>query len=416
MSLVNKSLPFPANGEDAIVPKKVIREGWLLFILAAIQFTHIMDFVIMMPLGPQLMRVFSITPKEFGFLVSAYTFSAAISGFISTLFIDKFDRKNALLGLYIGFILGTFCCAIAPNYTLLLVARILAGAFGGVIGALVFAIIGDAIPEHRRGSATGKVMAAFSVASIAGIPVGLYLASRLDWHAPFFLLTGLSFLVLLVAFLVLPPMKGHLTNAFRTNPLAVVGEILRNKNLLWALSLMVMLTLAGFTVVPFISPYLVSNVGFAENELAYMYMFGGLATVVTSQIAGRLADKFGKTRVFIYTAIFSVIPILLLTNLQPAPHFLVLLVTTTFFIGFGARFVPAVALITSSVAPKLRGSFMSFNSSIQQLASGASAFLSGLIIQKTAAGTLIHFNTIGIIATVATLLCIFIIRQLKVVS
>ena len=416
MSSTEHSLHLPTSGEDSIVPKKVIREGWLLFILAAVQFTHIMDFVIMMPLGPQLMRIFSISPKEFGFLVSAYTFSAAISGFISTLFIDKFDRKNALLGLYIGFIVGTFCCAIAPNYGLLLVARILAGAFGGVIGALVFAIIGDAIPEKRRGAATGKVMAAFSVASIAGIPVGLYLASRLNWHAPFFLLTGLSSLVLLVAFLVLPPMKGHLTNAVRTHPLAVVGEILRNKNLLWALSLMVMLTLAGFTVVPFISPYLVSNVGFAENELAYMYMFGGLATVVTSQIVGRLSDKFGKQRIFIFTAIFSIIPILLLTNLQPAPHFLVLMVTTTFFIGFGARFVPAVALTTSSVAPRLRGSFMSFNSSIQQLASGTSAFLSGLIIQKTAAGTLAHFNTIGIIASVATLLCIYIIRQLKVVS
>lgn len=416
MSSLNNSRPFPSNEEDAIVPKKIIREGWLLLILAAIQFTHIMDFVIMMPLGPQLMRIFSISPKEFGFLVSAYTFSAAISGFISTLFIDKFDRRNALMSLYLGFILGTFCCAIAPNYELLLVARVVAGAFGGVIGALVFAIIGDAIPEHRRGSATGKVMAAFSVASIAGIPVGLYLASQLNWHAPFFLLTGLSFLVLIVAFLVLPPMKGHLTNAVKSNPLAVVGEILRNKNLLWALTLMVMLTLAGFTVVPFISPYLVSNVGFAEAELAYMYMFGGLATVVTSQITGRLADKYGKQRVFIYTAIFSIIPILLLTNLKPAPHFLILLVTTTFFIGFGARFVPAVTLITSSVTPKLRGSFMSFNSSIQQLASGSAAFLSGLIIQKTANGTLVHFNTIGIIASVATLLCIYIIRQLKVVS
>lgn len=416
MSSVNNSLPLSGSGDDSIVPKKEIREGWLLFILAAVQFTHIMDFVIMMPLGPQLMRVFSISPKEFGFLVSAYTFSGAITGFISTLFIDKFDRKNALLLLYGGFILGTFCCAIASTYSLLLLARIVAGAFGGVIGALVFAIIGDAIPEKRRGSATGKVMAAFSVASIAGIPVGLYLASHLNWHAPFFLLTGLSILVLLIAFLVLPAMRGHLTNAVKNNPLSVIGEILRNKNLLWALALMVMLTLAGFTVVPFISPYLVANVGFAESELAYMYLFGGLASVVTSQIAGRLADRYGKQRIFMYSAIFSIIPILLLTNLKPAPHFLVLIVTTTFFIGFGARFVPAVALTTSSVAPKLRGSFMSFNSSIQQLSSGASAFLAGLIIQKSAAGPLLHFNTIGIFASVATVLCIFIIRQLKVVS
>ncbi|WP_051359886.1 MFS transporter [Adhaeribacter aquaticus] len=416
MSTTPDNTFLTSNPEETLVPKAQIREGWLLFLLATIQFTHIIDFVIMMPLGPQLMRVFQINPKEFGFMVSAYTFSAAISGFISTLFIDKFDRKNALLALYAGFIFGTFCCAIAPTYELLLVARIIAGAFGGVIGALVFAIIGDAIPENRRGAATGKVMAAFSVASIAGVPVGLYLASKVDWHAPFYALAAMSLLVLIGAYFLLPALRGHLTNAVKTNPLAVVGEILRNKNLLWAMTLMVALTLAGFTVVPFVSPYLVANVGFAESELAFMYLFGGLATVVTSQLAGRLSDRYGKQRIFIYTALFSIIPILAITHLQPAPHYLVLMVTTTFFIGFGARFVPAMSLITSSVSPNLRGSFMSFNSSVQQMAAGLSAFLSGLIIQKSSTGPLLHFGTIGIIATVATILCLFIVRQLKVIS
>lgn len=406
---------YPGPGA-AFVPKKVIREGWLLLLLAVIQFTHIIDFVIMMPLGPQLMRVFDISPKEFSFLVSAYTFSAAVSGFISTLFIDKFDRKHALLGLYGGFIVGTFCCAIAPNYHLLLLARILAGAFGGVIGALVFAIIGDAIPEERRGAATGKVMAAFSAASIAGVPVGLYLASRMNWHAPFYALTFMSLGVLVLAYMLLPPMRGHLTNAVRTKPLRVIGDILRNANLLWALGLMVVLTLAGFTIVPFISPYLVANVGFAETDLPFMYLFGGLATVVTSQLAGRLSDRYGKQRIFVYTALFSLIPILLITQLKPAPHYLIFTVTTIFFIGFGARFVPAMSLITSSVSPKQRGSFMSFNASIQQMAAGLSAFLSGLVIEKTAAGTLLHFDKIGYLAVGATLLCIFIIRRLKVVS
>lgn len=409
----NTHSPAP---EGAIVSKNIIREGWLLLLLAVIQFTHIIDFVIMMPLGPQLMRVFTISPKEFSFLVSAYTFSAAISGFISTLFIDKFDRKNALLGLYAGFILGTFCCAIAPNYQMLLLARILAGAFGGVISALVFAIIGDAIPESRRGAATGKVMAAFSAASIAGVPVGLYLASRMNWHAPFYALTFLSIGILVVAYLVLPPMRGHLTNAIKNKPLQVLGDILRNANLLWALALMVILTLAGFTIVPFISPYLVANAGFSEGDLPFMYLFGGLATVVTSQIAGRLADRYGKQKVFVYTALYSILPILLITHLEPTSHYKIFIITTAFFIGFGARFVPAMALITSSVKPKQRGSFMSFNSSVQQLAAGLSAFLSGLIIEKTATGTLLYFNVIGYLAIAATILCIFIIRRLKVVS
>ncbi|MDQ4141708.1 MAG: MFS transporter, partial [Bacteroidota bacterium] len=251
----SKTYTLTPDTSDSIVPKTVIREGWLLFILAVVQFTHIIDFVIMMPLGPQLMRVFSINPKQFGLLVSAYTFAAAFSGFISTFFIDKFDRKNALLALYFGFIVGTFCCAIAPNYQILMLARVLAGAFGGVIGALVFSIIGDVVPEHRRGSATGKVMAAFSAASIIGIPVGLYLASLSSWHAPFYGLTALSLLVLFIAIKFLPTMRGHLTNAVQQKPVKLVMDILTNKNLMWALFLMIMLTIAGFTVVPFISPY-----------------------------------------------------------------------------------------------------------------------------------------------------------------
>jgi len=405
-----------AGASDAVVPKQVIRESWLLLILASIQFTHIIDFVIMMPLGPQLMRVFQISPQQFGYIVSAYTFSAAVSGFISTLFLDKFDRKNAMLLLYIGFITGTFFCALATGYEMLLLARIIAGAFGGVIGALVFAIIGDAIPEERRGAATGKVMAAYSAASIAGVPAGLYLATTVNWHAPFYALTFLSLLVLVTAYFALPAMRGHLTNTTITNPLHVVGDILRNKNLLRALALMITLTLAGFTVIPFISPFLVSNIGFADNELSYMYLFSGLFTLIVSPLVGRLADRFGKRQVFTLVALLSIIPILVLTHLKPAPHWYVLVITTLFFVGFGARFVPAVALITSSAAPGIRGSFMSFNSSIQQLATGLAALLSGFIIQETATGTLLHFNIIGFIASVATLLAIVLIRKLKVVS
>ncbi|RDC65192.1 MFS transporter [Adhaeribacter pallidiroseus] len=412
----SKTYSLTQDNPNSIVPPLVIREGWLLFILAAIQFTHIIDFVIMMPLGPQLMRVFDISPKQFGLLVSAYTFAAAFSGFISTFFIDKFDRKNALLALYVGFIVGTFCCAIAPNYQILMLARVLAGAFGGVIGALVFSIIGDVVPEARRGSATGKVMAAFSAASIIGIPVGLYLASISSWHAPFFGLAGLSVLVLFVAIKFLPTMRGHLTNAVKTKPVQLVLDIITNRNLLWALTLMIVLTLAGFTVVPFISPYMVGNIGFAETELAFIYLCGGLASVVTSQLAGKLADKYGKQRVFIYSALFSIIPIILVTNMPRVPHYVALIITTSFFIGFGARFVPAVSLLTSSVEKRLRGSFMSFQSSVQQLASGLSAFLAGLIIQKTPTGEILHFNTVGIIACVATVFCMFIITRLKVVS
>lgn len=398
------------------MPKVQIREGLLIFLLAAIQFTHMMDFVIMMPLGPQLMRVFSISPSKFGLLVSAYTFSAAIAGFVSALFIDRFDRKHALLALYVGFIVGTLGCALAPNYELLLLARVVAGGFGGVLGALVLAVIGDAIPEQRRGAATGRVMAAFSVASIAGIPVGLYLASEMSWHAPFYLLVGLSVVILLVGARFLPPMRGHLTNARRGNPFRALQAMVVQPNLQWAMALTVTLTMAGFLVVPFISPYMVANVGFTERDLSYIYLFGGLATVFTSQWAGRLADRYGKHLIFRWAAILSIIPIVLITNLPPVGMVLALTVSTFFFILFGARFVPAMSLVTSSVEPELRGSFMSINSSVQQLGAGIAAFVSGLIVQETASGTLTHYNWVGIMASVVTLVAVWTVSRIRSVG
>lgn len=396
------------------------REWLLLFVLVAVQFTHVLDFVIMMPLGPQLMRVFDISPQEFGFVVSAYTFSAGATGFLSAFFIDKFDRRTALLFLYSGFTIGTFLCGIAPTYLTLMLARIVAGGFGGVLGALIFAVIGDCIPEHRRGAATGTVMSAFSIASVAGVPLGLYLANHFGWHFPFFMLAGLSAIALALAYKELPSMRAHLNGkaTFET-PLQAVQKLyalVSNRNHLNALTLMMVLMVGGFTVIPYISPYFVANVGMSESDLPLIYFFGGAATIFTSRLVGRLSDRFGKAKMFTLMSFISMAAIYAITNLPQAPLALALAITTLFTITMNGRLVPAVALVTSSVDPKSRGSFMSINSSAQQLASGASSFVAGLIVGKAADGTMTNYHLVGWLAIVATIFCLFLVRRVKVVE
>ncbi len=395
-------------------------EWLLLFVLVAVQFTHVLDFVIMMPLGPQLMRVFEISPQEFGFIVSAYTFSAGITGFLSAFFIDKFDRRTALLFLYSGFTIGTFLCGIAPTYLTLVLARIVAGGFGGVLGALIFAVIGDCIPEERRGAATGTVMSAFSIASVAGVPIGLYLANHFGWHFPFFMLAALSAVALTLAYKELPSMRGHLqTHASHETPLEAIQKLyalVSTPNHRNALLFMMLLMVGGFTVIPYISPYFVANVGMSESELPLIYFFGGAATIFTSRFVGHLADRFGKAKVFTFMSLSSIAVIYAITNVPQVPLVLALMITTLFMITMNGRLVPAVALVTSSVEPKSRGSFMSINSSAQQLASGASSFVAGLIVGKAADGTMTNYHLVGLLAIGATILCLFLVQRIRLIE
>lgn len=396
------------------------REWLLLFVLVSVQFTHVLDFVIMMPLGPQLMRVFDISPQEFGFIVSAYTFSAGVTGFLSAFFIDKFDRRMSLLFLYSGFTIGTFLCGIAPTYPTLMVARIIAGGFGGVLGALIFAVIGDCIPEHRRGAATGTVMSAFSIASVAGVPLGLYLANHFGWHIPFFMLAALSAVALSLAYKELPSMRGHLqVHTTPETPIEAIQKLyalVSTPNHRNALTFMVVLMVGGFTVIPYISPYFVANVGMSESELPLIYFFGGAATIFTSRFIGHLADKFGKAKIFTWMSFSSIAVIYAITNVPQVPLVIALIITTLFMITMNGRFVPAVALVTSSVEPKWRGSFMSINSSAQQLASGTSSFVAGLIVGKAADGTMTNYNLVGFLAIAATVVCLFLVKRIQIVE
>lgn len=410
------SLSSSGRAAGELLPPGSRKEWAFLAILTAIQVSHVLDFVIIMPLGPQFMRVFSITPQQFGVIVSAYTLAAAVSGLIGALWIDRFDRKHALLILFAGFIVGTFACAISPSYSFLVLARLVAGAFGGTMTGLTLAIIGDSFAESRRGTATGAVMSAFAISSVLGVPFGLFLANRWDWHAPFFFLAGLGVMVWLAAAWVLPSLRQHLASegeGGRPSRLASLRAVFVSANHQRAFALVICMMLAGFTVIPFISTYLVRNAGLPESQLFYVYLCGGSLNFFVSRGIGRLADRLGKLRVFTWAALISVLPLLALTHLPEVPVWLLLIVSTSFMVSMSSRFVPAMAMVTSSVRMELRGSFMSVNSAIQSAGSGISAYLGGLIIRELPDGRLANFEWVGYLACLATLASILLARTLR---
>ncbi len=385
----------------------------LLLVLAAIQFTAVVDFLIILPLGPQYMRVFGINPGQFGVIVSAYAISAGISGIFTGLVLDRFDRKRALLVLYLGFTLGTFFCALAPTYLLLVAARVVAGAFGGVAGALILAIIGDVVPEERRGAAMGLVMSSFSVASICGVPLGLLLATSMDWHLPFLVLAGLSLVILGASAWVLPPLRGHLVHLRDEHPVARLLAVLSHTDHQMAFLFMAGLSFTGFAIFPNIANYMVWNVGLTEKQLPLIYLAGGIATVFSLNWIGRWADRAGKQRVFTLVSLAATVPILVLTNLPRVSLAMALLVSTLLMVCMSGRMVPAMAMMTASIEPQYRGGFMSVNSSVQQFSCGVAAYASGQILTQNANGELAHFPLLGVISLCCALICIYLARFLK---
>ncbi len=385
--------------------------------LAAMQFTNIVDFMIVMPLGPQLMRLFGIGPGEFSTVVAAYTIAAGITGFGSAFFLDRFDRKRALVLIYIGFIIGTFSCAFAPSYPALVAARSLTGAFGGIIGSLITSIVGDAVPISRRGFAMGIVMTSFSMASVLGVPLGLFIANLWGWHAPFIFLGGFGILVLGLGLRFIPKLRSHIVSGPRSESVfAILPEILRNSSQRWALCLGAVLMFGHFSVVVFLSPSMVANVGFTDKDLTYIYLFGGLATIVSAPWIGKLSDRLGALRVFRGAILVAVAPILIVTHLGKTPLYLALLVTSWFFVMSTARMIPMTAMVTGTVEPRRRGGFMSIYSSVQQLFIGAATTCAGLIVARGPGGELLHYDLAGYLSVVTSLACLWIATRVARVA
>lgn len=389
------------------------KEKIVLFLLAALNFTHILDFMIMMPLGNYLIPYFHISAQQFSMLVAAYTFSAGTSGFLAAFFVDKFDRKRVLVLAYTGFLLGTLCCALAPSYLFLLLARIVAGIFGGLIGAQVLSIIADLIPYERRGTAMGIIMAAFSVASVFGVPFGLYIANVFNWHGPFFFVVGLGAILLPFLLRYLPRMNSHIDHGgAKLSPLVLIRDVSNDKDQVLALALSASIMLGHFLIIPFLNPFMEFNMGFSKEQTPMIYMVGGALTLVTSPFLGRIADKIGKHKLFLIMAIVAVIPIALITNLPVMPFYLVLCITGFWFIVSSGRMIPAQAMISNVVSSERRGSFMSFNSSVQQIFTGLASVLAGAIVVNTPGNKILNYDITGYISIGVTLLSLVFVLKL----
>jgi predicted MFS family arabinose efflux permease len=393
------------------------RERWLLLTLASIQFTSVLDFMIMMPLGPQLTELFGISAGEFGFLVSAYTFAAGISGLLAATYIDRFGRKRMMLTLYPLFGAAALACSFAPTFAWLMLARVASGFFGGVLMALSQTIVAEVIPFERRGRAMGVVMTSFSVATVAGVPLALFLASHFNWHAPFLAIALMVSLCALGAAKTLPSLKGHLTahsiGDSAPSMLANLRLVLVDPNHLRAYAMSSSMVFAGFAVIPYITLYLQGNAGFKPEQIPYVYLTGGICTLISARFIGHWSDRAGKAYAFRRLALLMPLPLLAMTLSADLPMVGVLLVSCMLFVVMSGRMIPGMALIGAAADPRRRGSFMTLNSAVQSLAMGLAALVGGQILGRDGNGHLTHYWMAALLGGGASLLSFVLASKLR---
>ena len=370
-------------------------------ILAFLQFTVVLDFMILSPLGALLMQVMHVTTAQFGFVVSAYAWSAAVSGLLAAGFADKFDRKRLLLFFYAGFVVGTLFCGIAWSYPLLLVARMVTGIFGGVIGSISFAIIADLFPFEARGRVMGVVMTAFSASQVLGIPLGLYLSNGLGWHAPFLMIAAFSAVVGVVIFMQLRPIDEHLKKPAAGNPVRHLLATLVRPRYQWGFASTMLLAVGGFMLMPFGSACSVHNLGIPLEKLPLVYMATGVATMAAGPILGRLSDRLGKYPTFVGGSTAAILLVVYYTHLGITPIWFVIVLSIFLFTAITARMVSSQALTSAIPDPPDRGAYMSISSSMQQLAGGLASSVAGLLVTRQGDGPLDHYDRLGYVVSAA---------------
>jgi MFS transporter, DHA1 family, inner membrane transport protein len=366
----------------------------VLLILAFIQFMHIVDFMVLMPLNKKFEELFHITTNQFGWLVSSYTLAAFVSGIAGTFFIDRVSRKRSLLVAFAGFILGNLLCAAAPGYHTFMLARVLTGAFGGVLTGISFAIIGDVVEPAKRGRATGIIMISFSVAAVAGVPVGIWFANHFFLQLPYYLIAAGSALVFLYAFFRMESLKGHLFGP-RQNVVKQIKAVFAERKHVRLYIMMIFHFVAAFSIIPYIAGFMQKNNGVTDQQLPLVYFAGGLATIFSSPLAGILTDRFGSVRVYSAVSMLAMIPFVLVTNEISRNFSIVLFFAVLFFVFVSGRMVPAMALLNNTVNPTLRGTFMSLNGSVQQLAMSLGAIVASFILVAPPGQPLQHYAWVG---------------------
>ena len=377
-------------------------QAFVVAALAFLQFTLILDFMIISPLGAMMMPDLHITPRQFGLAVSSYAFAAGLSGIVAAGFADRFDRKRLLLFFYAGFMLGTLLCALATTYPMLLMARIVTGLFGGVIGSVVLAIATDLFPMEMRGRVMGYIQTAFAASQVLGLPAGLFFANHWSWHAPFLAIIAVAVPAGLVIALGMKPVNAHLTLKQERSPFMHLAHTIGDRRYWMAFLLIMLLPTGGYMLMPFGTAFMVNNIGLAMTVLPTIYLITGLCTVFVGPLVGRAADRFGKFNTFLFGSIVTMIMVAFWTSLGREPLWVVVVVNVLLFAGIFSRMIPAQALVSAIPHVSQRGAFNAISASLQQLAGGVSAAIAGAVIVQGADGTIGHFNWLGYIVMCTT--------------
>ena len=405
----------PKNDTSVLSKTFTSYQKIIIFLLAILQFTIVLDFMILAPLGDILMKSMNMSTKQFGTVVSAYAISACISGIFAAGFADKFDRKKLLLFFYTGFILGTYFCAISYNYETLFIARIITGLFGGVIGSISMAIITDIFSIHQRGKVMGFVQMAFGGSQILGIPIGLVLANYWSWHATFYMVLILAFILGIALVIKLKPLTEHLKLINNKNALQHLLQTIKKKDYRIGFLATALLSMGGFMIMPFSTAFIVNNIHIAQSQVAIIFFFTGIFSIIIMPIVGKLSDKYDKLMIFGIGTIIAIVMVVIYTHLSPVPIWLVIIVNIVLFIGIMSRMVPATALNSAVPDAYDRGAYMSINSSLQQFAGGIAALFSGLVVvQKSKNSPIENFDVLGYVMVVLMLMCFYFVFKVNV--